>query len=221
MESLRKFGLLDADGKPLDDRLQQGPQRSAPTVPETLSRDPGRRGGHRGVRGGGAAHHETRTSSPDRSRSFGGYAWKALESIGVSTAAARLDADSVQHASSPGPDPRSCPSLRAWDGSVEEIERGILLRELEAHMTAGRGVDLPPEGARLLERGHREAPRQLGELGRQGDEPLEAKNSRADGGEGVENSWQSTGRSRHLTNFVALATSTDTEIADDERRSAP
>ena len=25
--------------------------------------------------------------------------------------------------------------LRAWDGSVEEIERGILLRELEAHMT--------------------------------------------------------------------------------------
>jgi DNA-directed RNA polymerase specialized sigma24 family protein len=25
--------------------------------------------------------------------------------------------------------------LRAWDGSVEEIERGILLRELEAQMT--------------------------------------------------------------------------------------
>jgi DNA-binding CsgD family transcriptional regulator len=25
--------------------------------------------------------------------------------------------------------------LRAWDGSVEEIERGVLLRQLEAHMT--------------------------------------------------------------------------------------
>ena len=26
--------------------------------------------------------------------------------------------------------------LRAWDGSVEQIERDILLREIEAHLTA-------------------------------------------------------------------------------------
>ena len=32
-----------------------------------------------------------------------------------------------------GPDIVS--QLRAWDGSVEEIERGILLRQLEEHMT--------------------------------------------------------------------------------------
>jgi DNA-binding CsgD family transcriptional regulator len=36
-------------------------------------------------------------------------------------------------------EPRTGPEivsqLRAWDGSVEEIERGVLLRELEARMT--------------------------------------------------------------------------------------
>ena len=65
---------------------------------------------------------------------LGGYAWKALESIGVSLQRRgsmqlrfhRVDARS-------GPDIVS--QLRAWDGSVEEIERGILLRELEAHLT--------------------------------------------------------------------------------------
>ena len=31
--------------------------------------------------------------------------------------------------------PEIVSQLRAWDGSVEEVERGILLRELEAHMT--------------------------------------------------------------------------------------
>ena len=174
MESLRKFGLLDADGKPLEERLRKVAQRSAATVPETVSRDPGRSGGHRGLRGGGAPHHETRTSSPDRSRSLGGYAWKALESIGVSLqrrGSMQVRLNSVE--SRTGPEIVS--QLRAWDGSVEADRAGHpVARARSAHDTGG-GADLPPEGARLLERGDREAPRQLGELGRQGDEPLEAK----------------------------------------------
>jgi DNA-directed RNA polymerase specialized sigma24 family protein len=65
---------------------------------------------------------------------LGGYAWKALESIGVSLqrrGSMQIRFNRVE--SRTGPDIVS--QLRAWDGSVEEIERGVLLRQLEAHMT--------------------------------------------------------------------------------------
>ena len=65
---------------------------------------------------------------------LGGYAWKALESIGVSLqrrGSMQVRFNRVE--SRTGPEIVS--QLRAWDGSVEEVERGILLRELEAHMT--------------------------------------------------------------------------------------
>ena len=117
--------------------------------------------------------------------------------------------------------PEIVSKLQALDGSAEQIERDILLREIESSLT--------PEEARIF---HLKAlgfsseeiakvSRQLGELGRQGHEPPEAEISRADRSKGVEN----TGRIHR--SFPASsptsphATSTDTEIADDERRSAP
>ena len=180
MESLRKFGLLDADGKPLDERLIKVAQRSPATVPETASRNPGRSGDHRSLRGGGATHRETRTSSPDQSRSLGGYAWKALESIGVSyhrRSSMQVRFNSVE--SRTGPEIVSQSASVGWLGRADRA--GHPVARDRGDTDAGGGADLPPEGPRLLERGDREAPRQLGELGRQGDEPLEAENSRADG----------------------------------------
>ena len=218
MESLRKLGLLDADGKPLEDRLSKVLnallprfRRRFPAIQDDVEvtevfEEAARR-----------ITKRERASGPIEK--LGGYAWKALESIGVSTqrrGSMQIRFNSVE--SRTGPEIVS--RLRAWDGSVEEIERGILLRELEAHMTAEEASDLPAEGPRLLERGDREAPRQLGELGRQGHEPLEAENSCADRGEGVENTGRAQVVPRHSP-LSSLATSSDTEIADDERRSAP
>ena len=134
MESLRKLGLLDADGKPLDDRVSTSPQRSPPR-----SGDASRRSGtkwrsprcSRRPRAGSRNGNER----PDRSRSLGGYAWKALESIGVSRCSGAARCRFGSTASSHEPAPTIVSRLRAWDGSVEQIERDILLRELEAHMT--------------------------------------------------------------------------------------
>jgi hypothetical protein len=77
--------------------------------------------------------------------------------------------------------------LHALDGSVEQMERDILLREIESTLTPEGGADFSSEGPRFLERGDREVSRQLGELRRQSDEPLEAEISRAGGRKGVEN----------------------------------
>ena len=133
MESLRKLGLLDVDGKPVEDRLSKVLnallprfRRRFPAIQDEVEVT--------------EVFEEAARASTKRERAsgpiekLGGYAWKALESIGVSTqrrGSMQIRFNSVE--SRTGPEIVS--RLRAWDGSVEEIERDILLRELEAHMT--------------------------------------------------------------------------------------
>jgi DNA-binding CsgD family transcriptional regulator len=135
MESLRKFGLLDAEGKPVEDRLTQVLsalfprfRRRFPAIQDDVEiteifEEAARRISKR-----------ERASGPIEK--LGGYAWKALESIGVS-----LQRRSSMQVRFNSVEPRTgldiVSQLRAWDGSVEEIERTILLHELEAQMTPG------------------------------------------------------------------------------------
>ena len=133
MESLRKLGLLDVNGKPVEDRLSKVLnallprfRRRFPAIQDDVEvtevfEEAARR-----------ITKRERASGPIER--LGGYAWKALESIGVSTqrrGSMQIRFNSVE----PRTGPEIVSRLRAWDGSVEEIERGILLRELEAHMT--------------------------------------------------------------------------------------
>ena len=133
MENLRKLGFLDADGKPLDDRLSKVLnallprfRRRFPAIQDDVEvtevfEEAARR-----------ITKRERASGPIEK--LGGYAWKALESIGVSLqrrGSMQIRFNRVE--SRTGPDIVS--QLRAWDGSVDEIERGILLRQLEEHMT--------------------------------------------------------------------------------------
>ena len=133
MENLRKLGFLDADGKPLDDRLSKVLnallprfRRRFPAIQDDVEvtqvfEEAARR-----------ITKRERASGPIEK--LGGYAWKALESIGVSLqrrGSMQIRFNRVE--SRTGSDIVS--QLRAWDGSVEEMERGILLRQLEAHMT--------------------------------------------------------------------------------------
>ena len=191
MEQLRKLELLDEHGRPVDERLQQGRSGALlPTVPETLSRAPGRRAGHRGRsrrRRGASPNASKRQAGPIEK--LRGYAWKgSREHRRVAAATRRRCRVRVRPRASRAPGQTSCRSCERGTAPPSRFERGILLRQLEEHHHAGGGADLQPEGARLLERGHREAPGQLREFRRQGDEPLETKNSCADGGQGVENS---------------------------------
>ena len=133
MESLRKLGLLDAEGKPVEDRLSKVLnallprfRRRFPALQDDVEvtevfEEAARR-----------ITKRERASGPIEK--LGGYAWKALESIGVSLqrrGSMQVRFNRVE--SRTGTEIVS--QLRAWDGSVEEVERGILLRELEAHMT--------------------------------------------------------------------------------------
>lgn len=133
MESLRKLGLLDADGKPLEDRLSKVLnallprfRRRFPAIQDDVEVTEAFEEAARRIT------KRERASGPIEK--LGGYAWKALESIGVSLqrrGSMQIRFNRVE--SRTGPDIVS--QLRAWDGSVEEIERGVLLRQLEAHMT--------------------------------------------------------------------------------------
>ena len=133
MESLRKLGLLDTDGKPLEDRLSKVLnallprfRRRFPAIQDDVEvtevfEEAARR-----------ITKRERASGPIEK--LGGYAWKALESIGVSLQRRGSMQIRFNRAESrTGPDIVS--QLRAWDGSVEEMERAVLLRELESHMT--------------------------------------------------------------------------------------
>ena len=127
MESLRKLGLLDVDGKPVEDRLSKVLnallprfRRRFPAIQDDVEvtevfEEAARR-----------ITKRERASGPIER--LGGYAWKALESIGVSTqrrGSMQIRFNSVE----PRTGPEIVSRLRAWDGSVEEIERGILLRD--------------------------------------------------------------------------------------------
>ena len=140
MENLRKLGFLGADGKPLDDRLSKVLnallprfRRRFPALQDDVEVTEAFEEAARRIT------KRERTSGPIEK--LGGYAWKALESIGVSLqrrGSMQIRFNRVE--SRTGLDIVS--QLRAWDGSVEEMERGILLRQLEAHMT--------PEEARIF-----------------------------------------------------------------------
>ena len=133
MENLRKLGFLGADGKPLDDRLSKVLnallprfRRRFPAIQDDVEVTEAFEEAARRIT------KRERASGPIEK--LGGYAWKALESIGVSLqrrGSMQIRFNRVE--SRTGLDIVS--QLRAWDGSVEEIERGILLRQLEEHMT--------------------------------------------------------------------------------------
>lgn len=133
MESLRKFGLIDADGKPVDDRLTKVLNA---LLPRFRRRFPAIQDGVEitEIFEEAARRISKRERASGPIEKLGGYAWKALESIGVSLqrrGSMQVRFNSVE--------PRAgfdiVSQLRAWDGSVEEIERTILLQELEAQMT--------------------------------------------------------------------------------------
>lgn len=133
MENLRKLGLLDQQGKPLDERLLTVLGRLLPWFrrrfpalrDETEVTEAFEEAARR------IAKREQRSGQIEK---LGGYAKKVLESVGVS--AERRSEMQVRFKiveSRTGPEIVS--QLRAWDGSAEQIEQDILLRELEAFMT--------------------------------------------------------------------------------------
>ena len=133
MESLRKFGLLDRNGKPLEERLQKALtdllprfRRRFPDIQDEVEITE--------VFEEAARRIEKREGASGPIEKLRGYAWKALESIGVS--AHRRTGMQVRWKRVESRTRDDIVSLlRAWDGSVEKIERDILLRELEVHLT--------------------------------------------------------------------------------------
>ena len=133
MESLRKLGLLDRNGKPVDGRLQKALndlvprfRRRFPDIQDEVEMTE--------VFEEAARRIEKRERASGPIEKLRGYAWKALESIGVSAyRRAGMQARLRRVELRSGRDFISL--LRAWDGSVDQIERDILLREVEAHLT--------------------------------------------------------------------------------------
>ena len=140
MESLRKLGLLDANGKPLDERLHKALndllprfRRRFPAIQDEVEITE--------VFEEAARRIEKRERQSGPIEKLRGYAWKALESIGVSAhRRSTMQVRLKRVESRTGPDIVS--RLPASDGSVEQIERDILLREIEA--------SLSPEEARIF-----------------------------------------------------------------------
>ena len=133
MESLRKFGLLDPEGKPVEDRVTKVLNA---LLPRFRRRFPGIQDDVEitEIFEEAARRISKRERASGPIEKLGGYAWKALESIGVSLQ--RRGSMQVRFKSvEPRVGSDIVSQLRAWDGSVEEIERTVLLRELEAQMT--------------------------------------------------------------------------------------
>jgi len=133
MENLRKLWLLGPDGKPLDERLRTLFGR---LLPKFLRRFPAfqdaaeiQNHGEEAIR---RFQQKEKQSGQEIEKPWG-YAWKALESVGIS--AERTNEMQVRFRTvESGTDAPIVSQLRAWDGSVEQIEQGILLRELEKLM---------------------------------------------------------------------------------------
>jgi DNA-directed RNA polymerase specialized sigma24 family protein len=133
MENLRKLWLVGPDGKPLDERLRTVFGR---LLPKFVKRFPAFRDaadvqnhGEEAVR----RFQQKEEQSGQELEKPWGYAWRALESVGLSaertnemqvcfrTVETRTDSAIVSR-------------LQAWDDSVERIEQRILLREIEAKL---------------------------------------------------------------------------------------
>ena len=218
MESLRKYGLLDEHGKPLDERLLKALsdllprfRRRFPAIQDEVEITE--------VFEEAARRIEKRERQAGPIEKLRGYAWKALESIGVSAHRRSTMQVRLRRVES-RTGPELVARIQALDGSVEQIEREILLREIEASLT--------PEEARIFH---------LKALGFSSEEIAKLRGSsvnfvdkvmsrvkqtfRADAREGVEHTGSSTGRSGISTTTSSLRRTPTTEIADDERRSAP
>jgi DNA-directed RNA polymerase specialized sigma24 family protein len=134
MENLRKFWLLDADGKPLEERLRNVFSRLLPKFrrrfPAFQDEAEIQNCCDEAVR---RVQEKEQRSGRELEKPWG-YAWTALESVGISaerTSDMQVRFKTVES----GTDSGIVSQLRAWDGSVEQIEQAILLRELEAMMT--------------------------------------------------------------------------------------
>jgi len=134
MENLRKFWLLDADGKPLNERLRNVFSRLLPKFRRRFPafQDEAEIQNHceEAVR---RVTEKERQSGRELEKPWG-YAWSALESVGMSaerTSEMQVRFRTVETRT----DSAIVSQLRAWDGSVEQMEQAILLRELEAMLT--------------------------------------------------------------------------------------
>jgi DNA-directed RNA polymerase specialized sigma24 family protein len=134
MENLRKLLLLGPDGKPLEERLHTIFSR---LLPKFVRRFP--------------AFQDTaeiQNYAEEAARRFlqkeqqsgkelekpWGYAWTALESVGISaerTRGMRVRFRTVES----GTDSAIVSQLRAWDGSVDQMEQRITLNQIRAMMT--------------------------------------------------------------------------------------
>jgi RNA polymerase sigma factor (sigma-70 family) len=138
MEQLRKLELLDENGRPMDGRivatlrkLVYRFRRQFPTIRDEVEAvEMFERVGQ------GMARHE-RESGPLEKPS--GYAWTALERMAISklrTSSIEFHRTRVEARSGP----EFVSRLRALDGTPEQIEGNIRLRELRAHLTPDEEV---------------------------------------------------------------------------------
>jgi hypothetical protein len=133
MESLRKLWLLGPDGKPLDERLRTVFNRLLPKFRRRFPaiQDEAEIQNH-GEEAARRFQHKEQQSGQELEKPWG-YAWSALESVGISaerTNEMQVRFRTVESRS----DSAIVSQLRAWDGSVEQTERAILLRQLEARL---------------------------------------------------------------------------------------
>jgi DNA-directed RNA polymerase specialized sigma24 family protein len=134
MDSLRKISLLDAQGKPLDERLQNVFRR---LLPKFLRRFPAFRDDAEIQNHCEEAFqrvNEKEQQSGQELEKPWGYAWRAMKSVGVSaerTSEMQVRFRTVKSRT----DSATVSQLQAWDRSIEKAEQAILMRQLEAFMT--------------------------------------------------------------------------------------
>ena len=134
MENLRKLWLLGPDGKPLDERLRTVFNRLLPKFRRRFPaiQDEAEIQNH-GEEAARRFHQKEQQSGQELARPWG-YAWKALESVGIS--AERTNEMQVRFRTVESrTDSATVSQLQAWDRSIEKAEQAILLRQLEAFMT--------------------------------------------------------------------------------------
>jgi RNA polymerase sigma factor (sigma-70 family) len=134
MESVDKFGLLGADGRPLSERIAHVLQylvpklrRTFPTLGDEVQlteilEEAGRR----------IADHEARCGAIEK---LHGYAWVTIRSVATSRVR-RSSAKLAQATVGLDESRKILSTLTAESGSAEQIEREILVREVLAGLTA-------------------------------------------------------------------------------------
>lgn len=134
MENSRKVLLLDADGKPIDerlravfDRLLAKFRRQFPAIQDEAEIQ---NHGETAVR----RFMEKEQRSGREIEKPWGYAWTVLQSIGISAERTSEMQVRLKSVAEPHGEGKALSQLRAWDGSAERIEQGILLREIEAKL---------------------------------------------------------------------------------------